>query len=205
VRVTELVTLRIHRPARLRTVPSAMVIEVDGREVGRLRNGQDLVTYVEPGRHILQARGIGKSEPVELVLAPGEDVRLETRLYTKEIWHLFKRLSMVRTDVAGGTPPNGGETPPGTGTTRIGPRQARLRLTPPPGIGTPPSSAGGSGGTRQAADDPSDIGSYIVYPDVCHHPGHPDPGHHPGHHDPGHSASGHSAPGHCDTGHHYHH
>jgi hypothetical protein len=93
-----------------------MVIEVDGREVGRLRNGQDLVTYVEPGRHILRARGVGKSEPVKLVLARGEDVRLETRLYTKNFWDLFKTLSMVRTDVADVTPPNGGETPPGIGT-----------------------------------------------------------------------------------------
>lgn len=106
VHVTELATLRIHLPARWGEAFSlAMVIEVDGREVGRLRNGQDLVTYVEPGRHNLRARrGIANSEPVELVLAPGEDVRLETRLYTKNFWDLVKTLSLVQTDVAAGTP-----------------------------------------------------------------------------------------------------
>jgi hypothetical protein len=94
-----------------------LVIEVDGREIGRLRKGQDLVTYVEPGRHILRARGVGKSEPVELVLAPGEDVRLETRLYTKNFWDVFKTLSMVRTD--GSVETSGCARPVGSTTAQV--------------------------------------------------------------------------------------
>jgi hypothetical protein len=148
--VTELATLRILWPTRLRTASSfAMVIEVDGREIGRLRKGQDLVTYVEPGRHILRARAAGKvskSEPVELVLAPGEDVRLETRLYTKNFWDLLKTFSIVRTDVAAGTPTAPPVDPPtaqvlgitemhrseesiGTESRRIGNTSGAVRLT----------------------------------------------------------------------------
>jgi hypothetical protein len=57
-----------------------VVIEVDGPEAGRLRSSENLVTRVEPGRRNLRARqrtihGV----LLELVLAPGEDVRLKTR------------------------------------------------------------------------------------------------------------------------------
>lgn len=143
--MTELATLRILRPLRTAS-PLVLVIELDGREIGRLRKGQDLVAYVEPGRHVLRARGIGKSDAVELVLTPGEDARLETRLYTKNFWDVFKTLSMVRTDMAAGTPAalpvdpltaqvlgitemHRSEEPIGTENRRIGNTSGAARLT----------------------------------------------------------------------------
>lgn len=141
MRVTEPATLRILRPLHTSSVPE-MVIEVDGLEIGRLRKGQDLVTYVEPGRHTLRARGTGKSEAVELLLAPGQDVSLEARLYTKNFWDVFKTLSMVRTDVAAGKPAappavqvlgitelHRSEEPIGTENLRIGDASGAARLT----------------------------------------------------------------------------
>lgn len=100
--VTKRASIRIHWPARSHAwALIGMVIELDGREIGWVRKSEDLTAYVEPGRHILQARrSTAKSEPVELVLAPGENVQLEVRLYTKNFWDLRKTLTMIRTDAA---------------------------------------------------------------------------------------------------------
>lgn len=99
--VAELATVRIHRPTLWMTAGFAVVIEVDGREVGRLRNGQNLATYVEPGRHNLRAQCWSvTSVPLELDLAPGEDLRLETRFES-----LATRLMLVRTEPVVAVPP----------------------------------------------------------------------------------------------------
>jgi hypothetical protein len=59
---------------------AAIVIDMDGRELAQLRNGHGWENSVEPRRHILSAHHRWMaSQPLELVLAPGDDVRLETR------------------------------------------------------------------------------------------------------------------------------
>jgi hypothetical protein len=84
-----------------------MRIEMDGRDLARVANGQDWAGDVEPGRHLLWVRcGLNRSkEPLELVLAPGDDVRLQTRLSNN-------RLSLVRTDRATAGPPVGSHASP---------------------------------------------------------------------------------------------
>lgn len=98
----ELATLRIYRPTRIQGFASALVIEMDGRELTRLRNGRDWASYVEPGRHILWVRMSWRRFPsLELVLAPGDDVRLETT--RPSFWTGV--ISLVRTDGATAGPP----------------------------------------------------------------------------------------------------
>jgi hypothetical protein len=59
-----------------------MVIEMDGRELTRLWIGQNWASHVEPGQHILRIRQwwARSKSPLKLMLAPGDDVRLETRI-----------------------------------------------------------------------------------------------------------------------------
>lgn len=95
-RVPELATLRIYRPSQLTADPTEMVIMMDGRVLTRLRNGQDWSGSVESGRHVLQSRrGAARSKPLEVLLAPGDDVQLEARI---PVW--VGRDSLVRTDGA---------------------------------------------------------------------------------------------------------
>lgn len=98
--MAELATLRFHWPARWQTWgANALVIEVDGRELGRLRHGRSLVIDVESGRRNLRARQPWKlglrTVLLELTLAPGEDVRLEPR-FSQSGW--TAELSLVRID-----------------------------------------------------------------------------------------------------------
>ena len=78
----ELATLRIYRPVRLTNAVGAMVIEMDGRELTRLWIGQNWASHVEPGQHVLRIRQwwVRSNSSLELMLAPGDDVRLETRI-----------------------------------------------------------------------------------------------------------------------------
>lgn len=78
--VSELAALRIYRPPRLWGLGAAMIIEMDGRELTRLPSGGDWVGYVEAGRHILQVRAWPYRPLLELMLAPGDDVRVEARI-----------------------------------------------------------------------------------------------------------------------------
>lgn len=110
----ELATLRIHRPARGR--PAVMVIEMDGRELTRLRNGRTWAGDVEPGRHILRVSNwLPPSPPLERVLAPGDDVRLEARIRGREagFWAWGSPL-LVPTDAVTTDPPVGPSVPPST-------------------------------------------------------------------------------------------
>lgn len=77
----ELATLRIYRPTQRIGLVMWLVIEMDGRDLARMANNQHWVGDVEPGRHRLWVRSgrYRSKEPLELVLAPGDDVRLETR------------------------------------------------------------------------------------------------------------------------------
>ena len=87
-----------------RWLGAVMVIEVDGRDVGRLRRGENLVTYVESGRRNLRVRQGGIiSEPLELVLTPGEDVSLETRHETRNHGWSYG-LILARTDAGAAVP-----------------------------------------------------------------------------------------------------
>jgi hypothetical protein len=147
VAVTELATLRIYRPSSPWTGAGTVVIEVDGKEVGRLRNGQDLVTHVESGRRNLRVRlrGSGQSpkagQLLELTLAPGEYMRLETKISG---W--TGQPSLVRADgivtvppaprgasaaaqVLGVTETHRSEEPIGTDTYRIDNTSASAKLT----------------------------------------------------------------------------
>ena len=115
-RMAELAILRIHWPAHwsMRGSGARMVIEVDGREVGRVRNGQNLVTHVESGRRNLRARmwpnkfGAYRSMLLELTLAPGEDVRLEPRI-SKSAW--ASEVSLARIDGGVTVPPTQSAAP----------------------------------------------------------------------------------------------
>jgi hypothetical protein len=134
--VAELATVRIHRPVHRIGASAAIVVELDGVEVGRLRNGQNLVTYVESGRHNARARMMGtRSAPVELELAPGQDVQLEMRWDTGP-WS--NRLVLVRTkenvpesppEVLGTTEMHRSEEPIGTEERRINNTSGAARLT----------------------------------------------------------------------------
>jgi hypothetical protein len=103
--VAELARLQIHWPARWYTWGTLgwMVIEVDGREVGRLHHGKNLVINVDSALRNLRARMLKyRSVPLELVLASGEAARLETR-FTKGVW--ITQLSLVRIDGGGAVSP----------------------------------------------------------------------------------------------------
>lgn len=79
-----------------------MVIEMDGRELTRLHQGRTWVSDVDPGRHVLRVGNWWpRCPPMELVLAPGDDVRLEARLRGLEagFWAWGTPL-LVRTDAA---------------------------------------------------------------------------------------------------------
>lgn len=141
VRMAELAIVRIHGPAPWHVWGNPMVIEVDGREVGRVGNGKDLVTYVESGRRNLRARQLGViSDLLELVLAPGEDAQLETRYETTN-WGFTPRVILVRTDahatvsteqvaqVLGATEMHRSDEPIGTENLRIDNTSSVARLT----------------------------------------------------------------------------
>jgi hypothetical protein len=93
--VAERATLKISYGSAWRSrATNAVSIEVDGLEVGRLRNGQNLVTHVEPGRRNLRARQwTSPGVPLELDLAAGEEVQLEIKMIGAN------KLTLVRTDV----------------------------------------------------------------------------------------------------------
>lgn len=146
--MAEQATLRIHWPKHWSMRGARLVIEVDGREVGRVPNGQNLVTHVESGRRNLRARmwhdpfGAYRSMLLELTLAPGEDVRLEPRI-SKSAWS--SQISLVRVDegaarpmqsaapsaaqVLGVTETHRSEEPVGTETRRIDNTAGTSRLT----------------------------------------------------------------------------
>jgi hypothetical protein len=135
----ELASLRICRPMRLSGAAYAQVIEMDGRELCRLPNGGNWASYVEPGQHLLRIRYAWmRSNPLEIILAPGDDVRLETRL---AMW--TGKPSFVRTGGAMTFPPaprpavqvlgvretHRSEEPIGTETRRIDNRSGLGRVT----------------------------------------------------------------------------
>jgi hypothetical protein len=99
--VAELATLKISYGSAWRSrATNAVLIEVDGREVGRLRNGQNLVTHVESGRRNLRARQwTSPGVPLELDLAPGEEVQLEIKMVGAN------RLTLIRADEAAAVSP----------------------------------------------------------------------------------------------------
>ena len=92
--MAELATLKISYGSAWRSrATNAVLIEVDGREVGRLRNGQNLVTHVESGRRNLRARQwTSPGVPLELDLAPSEEVELEIKMVG------YNKLTLIRTD-----------------------------------------------------------------------------------------------------------
>jgi hypothetical protein len=89
------------------------MIEMDGRELTRLRNGWTWAGLVEPGRHILRvANWWPRCPPLELVLAPGDDVRLDARLRgLKDGFWAWGVPLLVRTDAATTGAPVGPSAP----------------------------------------------------------------------------------------------
>lgn len=90
-----LATLRIHRPRLLNGAPTIeMAIMMDGRKVAELDIGQEWSGHVEPGRHSLWIRQwYMRSQPLEVVLSPYEELHLEIR---SSRW--AGALSLVRVD-----------------------------------------------------------------------------------------------------------
>lgn len=71
-------TLVVQRPSgRWRDLLRSYVVVVDGVRVGTIRSGGELVVSLLPGHHRIEARiDWTGSEPVELVLHPGESAVL---------------------------------------------------------------------------------------------------------------------------------
>jgi hypothetical protein len=144
VQMSGLAILRISRPTRFSNALSSMVIEVDGREVGRLSNGQDLAVQVEPGHRNVRIRLWRIVGPVlELVLSPGEAADLEIQI---SIWGKASLVRKHRTvsqppgpadmatghggvDVVGITETHLSEETMGTETRRIDNTSSAARLT----------------------------------------------------------------------------
>lgn len=85
-------TLRLSRPHDGGGILRRLRVEVDGREVAALKQGESVAVPVPAGTHSVTGRmDWTSSPPLEVEVAENDEVRVEVALPFSAIWNMLRR------------------------------------------------------------------------------------------------------------------
>src|SRR5687768_10689604 len=87
-------SLLVQRPHDGGGILRRLVVQVDGREVARLKQGESADIVLSPGKHTVMGSMDWTGSPaLDVDLAEGEQVRVEVALPFSVLWNMIRRPS----------------------------------------------------------------------------------------------------------------
>jgi hypothetical protein len=85
-------TLNVQRPHDGGGILRRLVVQVDGREVARLKQGESADIPLPPGKHtVVGSMDWTNSPALDIDLAEGEQARVEVALPLSALWNMVRR------------------------------------------------------------------------------------------------------------------
>jgi hypothetical protein len=92
VRCAVVASLHVQRPHDGGGILRRLIVQVDGREVARLKQGESADVPVSPGKHTVMGSMDWTSSPaLEIDLAEDEQARVEVALPISALWNMIRR------------------------------------------------------------------------------------------------------------------